>query len=272
MATKYFSREAITFRYEDTQTGSIPLIFQHGIGGNLENIVSLFKFPENIRLISLDSRGHGETIPVGDLSHFNLYTLVDDIMALMDELHLQKVWLGGMSMGAALAMNAAIRFPERLKGIIIYRPAWLDGGMPSYALSLYEQIVALLRGFGPDEGKKRFLESEAYKTLLGNFPDTAKSMAAQFMAKKALENVIRFEKLPYQKVVHDISEISRIALPSLIISTKLDPVHPFEYGKCIASLIPHSTFMEATPKSVSAEKHIAESQESITSFLLNHEP
>lgn len=267
METKTFTKDGVTFRYFDSETGSLPFVFQHGIGGNLENVVSLFKMPPEIRLISFDARAHGETHPVGELSKLNLSTFVDDLIFLLDHLKVSKAVIGGMSMGAALGLNVGIRYPERAKGLVLYRPAWFDNGMTASARGFYQQLVDLLRGFGPSEGQKRFMESESYKTLQKNFPDTAKSLASQFLAKKAEEYVIRFEKLPYQSVVNDTSEISAINLPTLVISTKLDPVHPYEYGKCLSTLIPHSTFIEASPKSVNVEKHIAESQAALNAFL-----
>ena len=264
---KTFVHDDITFRYYDSETGTIPFFFQHGIGGNLENVISLFKLPPEVRLISFDFRAHGETSPIGDLFKFNLYSFGNDIIALMDHLQIPQAIVGGMSMGAAVGLNLAIRLPARLKGIVLYRAAWLDGSMTLPTISLFEQIVELIRGYGAVEGQKRFTNSEAYHYLLKEFPDTAKSMLSQFSAKKSSENIIRFETLPYQNVVNAISEISEVNLPTLIISTRRS-VHPFEYGVCLSALIPDSIFVEATAKAVSVEKHIAESNEAINKFLL----
>lgn len=268
METKIFTRKDVHFRFYDSETGSIPFVFQHGIGGNLENVISLFKLPPEVRLISLDVRGHGETAPIGNLSEFNLYTFVDDVMALLDYLKIPKVIFGGMSMGAAEALNAAIRYPERLNGAILYRPAWFDGTMSDVAQDCYKQIVECIRGYGAIEGKNQFINTALYQELLQKYPDTAKSMISQFTAKGAVENIIRFERLPYQKAIDHISQIASIQSPTLIISTKLDPVHLFEYGKCTSCLIPHSTFVEVQAKSISVENHISESQEAISAFLL----
>lgn len=267
METETFTRDDIAFRYYDSKSGSTPLIFQHGIGGNLENVISLFKLPPETRIISMDCRGHGDTRPVGDLSNFTLPTFVDDVMALLDHLEIPTAIFGGMSMGAAEAMNAAVRYPDRLKGLILYRPAWLDGAMTDFTQSLYKQLVELIRGYGPAEGQKRFSRSETYAYLLKNYPDTAKSILSQFTAKGALENIIRFERLPYQRAVDTIAQISAIRLPTLVISTKIDPVHPFEYGQCLAALIPDAIFKEATAKSINVEKHLSESEKSICSFI-----
>jgi pimeloyl-ACP methyl ester carboxylesterase len=49
----------------------------------------------------------------------------------MDYLRLPQAIVGGISMGAAVALNFTLRFPERVLGLILSRPAWLDGPLPS---------------------------------------------------------------------------------------------------------------------------------------------
>ena len=71
----------------------------------------------------------------------------------------------------------------------------------------------------------------------------------------------------FEAIIKDISDVSSIRCPTLIISTKLDPIHPYEYGKCLASIIPRSVFFEAVPKSENLEKHLGESQAALSAFL-----
>ena len=56
--------DTILFDYLDMGKG-VPLVFQHGMGGDVHQIRDLFEPPIPFCLLTLDCRGHGETRPVG---------------------------------------------------------------------------------------------------------------------------------------------------------------------------------------------------------------
>jgi pimeloyl-ACP methyl ester carboxylesterase len=59
-------------------------------------------------------------------------------------------------------------------------------------------------------------------------------------------------------------------VPTLILASRQDPIHPFEYGGQIAQIIPNSEFHEITPKSISKERHVLDVQEALEPFLRHH--
>ena len=69
-------------------------------------------------VISYDRRGYGETppssVPFSDL---------DDLRLVLDELDAGRVWLLGNSMGGELALDFALRAPDRVAGLILLAPA-----------------------------------------------------------------------------------------------------------------------------------------------------
>ncbi len=78
-------RDGIRFYYEVSGDGP-PLVFCHGLTGNLEQPKQLLgEFP-GFRLIVWDARGHGETQPAGPAEHFNFDTFARDLAALLDDL------------------------------------------------------------------------------------------------------------------------------------------------------------------------------------------
>src|SRR5690606_31263385 len=107
-----------------------PFVFQHGLGGDTHQILDLYSPPPGVRLITLDSRAHGATEPLGDATMLHFSALADDLVALLDHLGLASAVIGGISMGAGVALNVALRHPQRLQGLILSRPAWLDRPLP----------------------------------------------------------------------------------------------------------------------------------------------
>ena len=94
-------------------------------------------------------RAHGGTGRIGPAAAFTFDGLADDVAALLDALNLtQPVLAVGVSMGAGIALNLALRYPARVAALALVRPAWLDQPMPVH-LGAYPQIAALLRTAGP---------------------------------------------------------------------------------------------------------------------------
>ena len=118
-----------------------------------------FSRTEGIRLITLECRGHGQTVArrrsTGILSFSDF---ADDVAALMEQLEIRSFAAGGISMGAGIAMNLAIRYPGRISGLVLIRPAWLEKPNPDN-LKHFAVISRYLRDFGAEQGLKEFRRS-----------------------------------------------------------------------------------------------------------------
>src|SRR6266513_1484379 len=125
----FFLHDGIQFQYRSEGAG-VPFIFQHGLGADLTQPFSLIDLPPGFRLLAFDARAHGQTHPLGDPSKIGFQTFAGDLLALMDDLKLERAIVGGISMGAGIALNFALGFPERLLGLVLSRPAWLDAPNP----------------------------------------------------------------------------------------------------------------------------------------------
>ena len=90
----------------------------------------IFPPMSGVRLLSLDCRGHGGTRPLGPRTSSPFSSFADDVAALMDHLGLQRAVVGGISMGAGVALNLAFRYPQRVVGLVLAHPAWLDSPRP----------------------------------------------------------------------------------------------------------------------------------------------
>src|SRR4051794_32591410 len=97
---------------------------------------------ERFRVIAPDLRGHGWTDkPDGD---YRKPVLLDDVLALLDELGLDRVRLVGHDWGGWVGMLAGLRAPERIERLVamsIPHP-WQRRPHPRVALSGTYQLVA----------------------------------------------------------------------------------------------------------------------------------
>ena len=265
-----FHHDGIAFHFRDEGAG-VPFVFQHGLGGDVNQPFGLFAPPPGYRLIALDCRGHGETRPLGNPDNISFATFADDVCVLLDHLGLQAVVVGGISMGAAVALNMALRFPARVRGLVLSRPAWLDQPLPSNGI-IFTQIARLIREHGTAHGLELFKQSPEDMAVLAESPDAARSLCGQFEHPRAEETVVKLERIQHDTPSRDRSAWRAIDVPTLVLANRQDPIHPFEYGQIIANLIPRAEFAELTPKSVSVARHGQETQVVITAFLQRHIP
>jgi pimeloyl-ACP methyl ester carboxylesterase len=261
----FFQQEAIGFHFREVGQG-YPFIFQNGLGGDVNQPLSLLQQMQGYRLAAFDCRGHGATHPLGDPERFSLASFADDLLAFLNHMGYQQAVIGGISMGAAVALNFALRHPGRTSGLILSRPAWLDRPDPPN-LAVYDLIAQLIRTRGAHNGRAAFLDSDVYQHIRHVSPDAANSLVGQFENNLAEEAVIRLERIPHCALIADMSELQAIRAPTLIMANQQDPIHPIEYGRALAQEIRGAVFHELTPKSVSTERHAADVRRHVADFL-----
>ena len=258
----------IQFFYRDSGGEGIPFIFQHGLGGDAEQPFGLFDPPAGFRLLAFDCRAHGQTQPVGNPDKIHIPQFSADLNSLLDALKIEQAIVGGISMGAALALHFALQNPQRVLGLVLSRPAWLDGPMPAENRNAYGTIAQLLREYGPIKGARLFTKTDVYAKLSQRSPDVAESLLKQFHAPLAEERVIRLAQIPNDAPHPDRSIWRTLNIPTLILANKQDPIHPFRFGQQLAQSIPGAIFREISAKSVSKIQHQSDVQTNIEQFIL----
>lgn len=260
-----FRHDELRFNYREAGKG-IPFVFQHGLGGDIDQPFGLFRPPAGFRMIAFDCRAHGATRPVGDERKIDMGVFVDDCASLLDHLHISMAIMGGISMGAALAVEYALRYPERVQGLVLSRPAWLDKPHPKKA-NPFLTIARLTRKYGAQHGADMLQKSRFYADCVRKSPDVAASLLKQFTHPRAEETVVKLERIPLYVPSFKRKDLQSISVPTLVLANRQDPVHPYEFGKSLARLIPGAEFRELTPKSVNVVAHGADVQRCIAGFL-----
>lgn len=260
-----FIHDRLSFHYRDAGSG-LPFVFQHGLGGDVSQPFGLFQPPEGIRLLAMDCRGHGETRPVGDEAKIALTAFADDLAAWLDFLAIQPAVIGGISMGAAVALHFTLRNPQRVAGLVLSRPAWLAGPMESNA-RLFGSVASLIRQYGGKEGWNQYRQTPEYAELARDFPDTAASIQGQFLSPRAEDAVTRLERLPSDSPCQSLELLAQIGVPTLVLGNRRDPIHPFTFAEILASKIPGATLVEIASKNDNLERHQLDVQQALTEFL-----
>ncbi|MFG6137359.1 alpha/beta fold hydrolase [Halomonas sp. B23F22_10] len=96
------------------------------------------------RIINIDFRGHGGSSHLSE--PFTLYDAVSDVIAVLDELGIERAVWCGLSIGGMVALRAALEHPERVAGLILMDT---DAGPETLVHTLeYRAMGAVARRFG----------------------------------------------------------------------------------------------------------------------------
>ena len=121
--------------------GSGPaIILLHGNGEDRSIFISQVPvLAAQFRVIAVDTRGHGQS-PRGD-APFTLKQFAEDLLHLLDELAIEQADILGFSDGGNIALLFALRWPERVRRLIISGANLYPSGMKR------DVYLAVMKGY-----------------------------------------------------------------------------------------------------------------------------
>ena len=91
-----------------------PVVFAHEFGGDIRSWEpQLRHFARNYRTIAFNARGYPPSDVPEDVSMYGQFRAVDDILAVLDGLGIDKAHIVGLSMGGFAALHFGFRYPDR---------------------------------------------------------------------------------------------------------------------------------------------------------------
>jgi pimeloyl-ACP methyl ester carboxylesterase len=139
--TGYAPVNSLKMYYEIHGQGE-PVVLLHGsymaIPSNWQEMIAALS--KSRQVIAVEMQGHGRTADIDrDFSYDNL---ADDIAAMLDYLKVAKADLIGYSMGGGVAMNMAIRHPQKVRKVVSISAVFRHDGWVQEALDAYPQLTA----------------------------------------------------------------------------------------------------------------------------------
>ena len=98
----------------------IPIVFAHEFGGDIRSWEpQLRHFARNYRTIAFNARGYPPSDVPEDVGMYGQFRAVDDILAVLDGLGIEKAHIVGLSMGGFAALHFGFRYPERALSLTV---------------------------------------------------------------------------------------------------------------------------------------------------------
>jgi 3-oxoadipate enol-lactonase/4-carboxymuconolactone decarboxylase len=194
---------------------------------------------ERLRVITIDTRGHGESAPAAAGSPCTIADLAGEVLDVVEGLSIERVHLAGLSLGGMVGMWLAAHHPHRIDRLALlctsaYLPpaqGWLDR-------------AATVREHGTDAVAKaaigRWITSELAERdpalnhwlieMIGSVDDESYAQCCQAIAGMDLR-----------------PDLPRITAPTLIIAGEQDPTTPPAHAQVIADGIAGSRLRVLSP-------------------------
>lgn len=202
------------------------------------------------RVIRFDQVGHGLTGP--DPRHdYTRDNYVEDIREVADRLGLERFILGGNSMGGKHALAFAVRYPERLTGLVLVdgsggpmldqpKDEDKESGNIGFTIARMPGINLLVEQITPRSLIARSLEQSV----------SVKSVASEAAVDRYWE-MLRYPgnrratlerfSLPYDPLSE--AEIAGVKTPTLILWGEEDRLIPVAAGRWLDKVMPDSTLV-----------------------------
>ncbi len=213
-----------------------PFIWLHGMLNSVESdsLYSLIDFESLQNQVSVVRYDYCDQSIDGDYSWL---ALTNELISVLDSNNYDKVMIGGLSMGAGTAIHAAVRFPERIRALILVTPppAWETR---EKVKAVYRKVISKTNSQTVPEILKRIIQ-------LSQDPPQYFEKEHPGTREKLLLNRLSFEPQYYTQIYlggansdfPSREQISEINVPTLIIAHPDDTNHPLETAKELNNLI-----------------------------------
>lgn len=197
-----------------------PLVLLHGLTGTSADWAHLFDLDalsRRFRVIAPDARGHGRSTNPGGA--FSLRQCAADLLALLDQLGVERFRALGVSLGAKTLLHVATRAPERVAAMILVSAA------PYFPEQARRAMRAAATGtHSPEE----------WELMRARHPGGDEQIQALWALPGSLAD--RVDDLNFTPPY-----LSTIRARTLVVGGDRDPLYPVELSVDLARSIPRSS-------------------------------
>jgi pimeloyl-ACP methyl ester carboxylesterase len=150
LSVRALDRDGTSLAYEEVGAGDPPFVLVHGWTCNHTHFAPQVEyFRQRHRVVAVDLRGHGASD--APPQRYTVPAFADDVAWLCAQVGVREPVLVGHSMGGAVVLEVAARYPDLARAIVMLDAAPISG--PSAADSALVDLAASLGG--PDGAAAR---------------------------------------------------------------------------------------------------------------------
>ena len=236
-----FVFQGIKLSYEVHGTGPQILVYLHGLllDRYLNRPLANALAQAGNRIVLLDLPGHGMSDKPRHAAMHRMDTYADCVVALLDHLGVEKAVIGGVSLGANVALQCAAQAPDRVSGLLLEMPV-LEWAVPAAGLV----FLPLLMGVHYAATVFRIVGA-----VTRRLPKTQNWAIEGLRAPLSLEpeeSAAVLHGLFVGPIAPTVDQRKLIAAPALVIGHHADFIHPFSDASNLVGQLPSARLIQAT--------------------------
>jgi len=219
--------------YEVYGSGNRVLVWLHGLllDANLSRGLARRLAAQGNRVVLLDLLGHGRSDKPRHAGSHRMDLYAEQVLCLLDELGVDQAVLGGVSLGTNVSLLAAVRAPEKVRGLVLEMPV-LEWAVPAAALVFLPLLMQVHYARAPLRLLSRAASRLPQSGLgpLDSFVSAATSDPEEIAA--VLHGVLLGPIAP------TIDQRRSIQAPALVLGHGIDLIHSFSDARRLARQLP----------------------------------
>jgi pimeloyl-ACP methyl ester carboxylesterase len=241
MGSSSFSLDGQRLAYTVYGSGPKLVVLLHGLlfSQYMHETLARALAERGHRVVTLDLLGHGESDRPVDTWRYAMPAFGREVIALLDELGEDQAALMGTSLGANVALEAAVAAPERVRGLVVEMPV-LDHALLGCAIAFTPIMVALTAGEPLMRGLSRITRAIPRRRL----PWQA-DIVLDWVRQDPEPSAAVFQGLFFDRIAPPREERRAIETPALVIGHQYDIIHPFSDAGMLAEELPNGRLTEA---------------------------
>lgn len=197
-----------------------PVVLLHGLTLSSRTMERLAASLPDHRVVLLDLHGHGQSTKPRRPDRYLISEFADDVVALLDHLGIAAVVLGGLSLGANVSYEVALRHPERVRALVLEMPVFARG--VAVGRAFFTVLAAFFTGLYPVVTpwhpliRRVPIPSHAHELAF-----VRDLLTSDHLAQAALMRGIVRQEAPSK----DTATLSALTMPTLVTAHAYDPIH-----------------------------------------------
>lgn len=194
---------------------------------------------EGLHVVTLDPLGHGRSDRPVDPRVYSVTAFAEQVLALLDHLGAAQAVVGGVSLGANVALETAAIAPARVRGLILEAPI-LDRGIEPGLLALSPLLLTSRHLPLAVLGLRRATRA----VPRGIVPFWA-GITLDACDQRPAAVAALLHGLLLGRVAPTAAERRRIRVPTLVVGRPRDPVRPYADAEMLVAELPDATIERA---------------------------
>jgi pimeloyl-ACP methyl ester carboxylesterase len=219
--------------YEVYGSGDRVLVWLHALlfDANLSRSLARSLAARGNRVVLLDLLGHGRSDKPRHAATHRMDLYAEQVLCLLDELGVDQVVLGGVSLGTNVSLLAGVQAPGRVRGLVLEMPV-LEQSAPAAALTFVPLLLQLhyARPVMRLVSRAVSLLPRSGLGALDSFINAAASDPEEIAA--VLHGILLGPIAP------TIDQRQTIAAPALVLGHGIDLIHSFGDAERLARQLP----------------------------------